>query len=568
MKNIIKKIFNKKILKIFFVIYALLSILAVVFFADHLLTDELDLTNDRMYFNDNWTVTINSECYENVNLSDFKFPSVDKGTCILLEKQLPDDWKFEIPALTFGVRQTTVKMYSDWKLFYSYGHDRLAEGKTVGSGLQTINFSNEYKGTTLKILLTVTENDAFSTFDSIYISEWSDATRIIVTENRLAFYTGTFLVVFGVAVATITVFATIYSKKYARILWLSAFSIFIGFWTLCYHNVINIFSIPTYSASLLEYMMLLICPIPILGYLFTYVKQFNSKPVFSIYKALFILQIITTIVTIALHTADIIHAAALLPATQILLSLHSLFFAFVFIVGQKRIKTINKVHSFGLLLVLFCIIYDLIIYALNRYTGMHISFIKGVSSIGIIIFIGILVLDIVQDISFRLMEEHEKERLIKCAYTDSLTQINNRTFCTEYMLALDSKKSNNYTIFSFDLNNLKTINDTFGHAQGDHLIKTAANVISKTFSHSGIVGRMGGDEFIAIIPTTNTEIINKLIKQFHFLIETENEEDSHLHLSISYGYAHNTEIEDNKLVKVYELADKRMYDNKKQTKRR
>lgn len=566
--KLLKKLFNKNTLKIVWITYALLSILVIVLFSDHLLTNNLNKGKGKLILDKNWNITINSDTYENVTLSDFKFPAVDKGTSILMETTLPSEWEFDNPALTFHIRQTTAKMYINWELFYEYGHNRLYEGETVGSGLQIINFPQGSEGSNLKILLTVTEDNVFTSFDPVYLTEWEDSYKYIITENRLALYTGAFLVILGIVVSAITIFATIYSKKYASMLWLSAFSIFIGLWTLCYHNIFIIFSIPTYSISLLEYMTLMMAPIPILGYIFDYVKATNNKTIFRIYSLLFIIQIILSIITIAFHSTDIAHSAALLPYSQTLFVLHAIFFTIIFFMNRKVTAKRKILYNIGLVIILFCIVYDLVMYLVNRYTGLQIPVLKGVCSLGIIVFIGILIMDMIHNISLNMIEEHEKERLIKHAYTDELTQINNRTFCAEYMLALESKKSNNYTIFNFDLDNLKIVNDSYGHAQGDLLIKKAASVISKVFGGSGIVGRMGGDEFIAIIPSDNVSQIELLIRNFSDAIKKVNEEDPFLHLSISFGYATNTELNDVSLEQVYQLADKRMYMNKTQSKHR
>ena len=568
MKKFLSNLFNKSIVKIIFVIYGLLSIVTLVVFADSLLRKDFNSEGNKLYLDGKWDVTINTTLYEGVDLDTFKFPSVDKGDSIMMEYKLPDDWDYENPALTFHVRHSTVKMYNEWQCFYKYGHERLAANKTVGSGIQIVNFSNEYKGSTLRILLTVSENNAFSRFDQMYISEWTDAQRILLTENRLALFAGSFLVVLGVVVATITVIATVFSKKYANLVWLSAFSILMGFWTLCYHNIVIIFSIPTYSTSLLEYMSIMLAPIPLLAYLHSYVDNLKSKIITTLYRALFIIQFLLSVTTIALHTADIVHSAASLSYALIVFFIEAIFFIFVFFKNSKKGSSMKKLHAFGVLVILICLIYDFLIYLFNRYTGMRLTQIKGISSLGIIVFIGILVIDLVHNISYLLMEEKDKERLIKSAYTDALTHINNRTYCTEYMAALGEKKSNNYTIINFDLNKLKEINDTYGHAQGDHLIKMAAHVISKAFSTSGVVGRMGGDEFIALIPTTDTNIIEQLIKNLNKYIAVANDDDPHLHLSLSLGYACNTEIDDDTPEKVYELADKRMYNNKRSFKRR
>lgn len=114
---------------------------------------------------------------------------------------------------------------------------------------------------------------------------------------------------------------------------------------------------------------------------------------------------------------------------------------------------------------------------------------------------------------------------------------------------------------------MKQANDTYGHAKGDELICAAANVISEAFSSAGVVGRMGGDEFITIIESSDTKYIDSLIKKLDKCIKEANKENKELNLSISYGYASDTEITDGTPEKVYQLADNRMYENKKKYKR-
>ena len=550
-----KKFFSLKYMKYFLLIYTLLSIGAIVYFADHLLTKDMD-NQPTTVLNDNWTITINNTTYENVSLDSFKFDALDKGDTVIMETTLPNNLNYKSSALTFYVRQTTVKMHADNVGFYYYGQDRVQLGKTVGAGLQIIDFPDDIGGKNLRIHLTVTEDNAFSGFDPIYISEWEASYKLVISENRLALFTSSFLVIFGIVASIVTIFAVMYSRKYTRILLLSSFSIFMGFWTLCFHDIHVIFPIPTYSVSLLEYMMLLLAPLPILGYLLNIVITLKNKPILRTFIFIYSVQAVLSTVTIILHTMDIVHAAAMLPYLQIMLIVHTLFFIFIFIKGRKNTKKQSIFYITGLLSILICFVYDIGIYAVNRYLGLQLEQVKGVSSLGIIIFLGILILDLAQDVSKSIIAKHEKEQLIKRAYTDDLTQINNRTFCSEYMEALDSKKNSRYTIINLDLNNLKITNDTLGHAQGDQLLISAAKVISETFSTSGIVGRMGGDEFIAIIPSIDSSKIDKLMNKFDTLMKEAN-------VSIAHGVAYSSEFKNPTTELVYDLADDRMYENKK-----
>ncbi len=561
MKNIFKKVFTKKALNIFLVIYTLASILTIIIFADSQLCKNLK-NEDILMLNSNWNVTINDTVYTDITLNSFRFKPLQKGDTITLETILPDDWNYVQPTLNINICHSTLNMYIDGECVYLFGHERYNMGKTVGSGIELINFSNEYKGKTLKLHFTAAENNSFSSFDDIYICEWSDSFRYIISQNRLALFLGSFLVIFGITVSLITAFAILYSKKYTHILWLAAFSIFMGFWTLCYHDITIIFAIPLHSKSLLEYMCLLMVPLPILGYMYSYVKKSKQKKFLTSYVTLFVLQFMVLITTIILHSTDTIHCAELLPIALVLFVADAILFTYILIKPEHEFSRNKPVYIIAYSVILSSLLYDLIVYILKRYVGLKFHSISGVASLGIITFIGILILDLYHDITKKMMEEHEHKLLLKRAYTDELTQINNRYFCSEYMDKLQHDNISNYSIVAFDLNNLKVTNDTYGHLKGDELITAAADVISDAFSSTGVVGRMGGDEFIAILTTSDMTKINQLTDKLMQLIADKNIAHPDLNLSISYGIATCNEINDNQIEKVYQLADDRMYQYK------
>lgn len=554
----------KKFLKFLWIAYAIFSILLVVFLADRLITKDLDTASDRILLEKNWTVHINNTQYNNVDLNSFRFPAVQKGDLVTMIKTLPDNLSYGQPTLSLHIRQSATNIYINDELIYEYGHDRQELGKTIGSGIEFINFSNDYAGQELKIIFEVSESRAFSSLDIPSISECKNAYRFVIMENRLPLFIGVFLIVLGVVVTTISIFAVTISRKYMNILSLSMFSICMGLWTLCYHNIVIIFPMPLYSVSLLEYMALLLSPLPIMLYMNTYVKQLQSKRLLLHYRILFIIQLAFSVFAIFLHTIDLVHAAGLLMYFLILISIHILFFTYILRKSLANSKLGKGLYYIGMIIVVVCIVYDLLTYVLNRYVGYQIFKIKGMASIGIMLFLIMLILDLYIDATTKMMEEQEKAILIKQAYTDDLTQINNRHFCSEHMNKLQANVDSKYSIITFDLNNLKKINDNFGHVTGDLLIKTAANAISTIFSPSGIVGRMGGDEFIAILDTNDTKQIESLIKSFNLFIENTNKTDNNnLYLSVSYGYATCDEVTERNIEKVYHLADSRMYVHKK-----
>lgn len=144
-------------------------------------------------------------------------------------------------------------------------------------------------------------------------------------------------------------------------------------------------------------------------------------------------------------------------------------------------------------------------------------------------------------------------------FKDNLTNLYNRNFFEEELVRLDTKRQLPITIIMGDINGLKLINDAFGHGMGDKVLKSAANIMKKHFRKEDIVSRIGGDEFMILLPKTSEEtgqsIVNRL-KSF-----CENNPVDIIKMSISFGVAtKEKEYEDiNKIVK---KAEEKMYFNK------
>ena len=125
-------------------------------------------------------------------------------------------------------------------------------------------------------------------------------------------------------------------------------------------------------------------------------------------------------------------------------------------------------------------------------------------------------------------------------------------------------------IFYMDLDGLKHINDTYGHDEGDFIIKSAADILDKAFEN-GFVGRLGGDEFLGCCIPDGTEFsepdemisrVEKMLKDFNL------KSGKTYKLNISIGYRKFTvDSETMKKLPTYmEDADKMLYDNKRKHK--
>lgn len=120
--------------------------------------------------------------------------------------------------------------------------------------------------------------------------------------------------------------------------------------------------------------------------------------------------------------------------------------------------------------------------------------------------------------NFNLMAKEIKERdrkLKKIAYTDNLTGLPNRAFMFKELKKLMKEDPNDYLgIIYFDMDNFKRINDTYGHPLGDELLYQFSKRLKKNISCDNIFVRLGGDEFILVVPDNRSkEKINLCIKK-------------------------------------------------------
>lgn len=558
----------KNVLKLVWILYIIINIIVWIPVIDGLFTSDYESTSNCVSLNGNWDVMINNEVYHNVSLNDFRFEAVDAGDKIVMERILPSYWDIVEGTLRLHIRHSAVRMYIDGRQIYEYGYDRMRKNKTVGSGYQFINFPDKYRGKTIRLELEIDEQNAFTKFDPIQIYGWENAYRVLLTENRIPLFLGGFLTVFGLCILLITAFALVVSTKYIRFFCIAAFCICLGLWTLCYYNIVIVFAMPLYTVSLVEYMTLYLSPLPLIIYMYGHVKDLKSKVLKVIYWILFTVQLVFDVVFIGLHSMDIVHCASVLQYFQVLIICHLIYFMLIDLRNLKSSQLMSRLYLIGLLVVAVCIGYDLFAYYEERYYGAPIASFRGLSALGMMFLVFILIISFYMNLAHKMMQDAERSLLLKSAYTDELTQLHNRRYCSERMVQLNEDKTAEYTVISFDLNNLKTVNDTYGHAKGDILIKSAADVIGKTFEKQGFVGRMGGDEFLAVLLTADKDRIEGLMEQFKTNILKKNQEVEDLDMSISCGYASSKEIEDRDIEKIYQKADDRMYEDKKQYKLR
>lgn len=194
-----------------------------------------------------------------------------------------------------------------------------------------------------------------------------------------------------------------------------------------------------------------------------------------------------------------------------------------------------------------------------RYTKMGASI--EVSIKGVPVVVGGRVVGgygIYSDISSRRRYEDQLRYL---STHDALTGLYNRAFFEEEMKRLSTEKIRPVTFISIDVDGLKLVNDTMGHEKGNELLKASAEVLKKALRSTDVLVRMGGDEFVAILPYADARTGEEILKKMRCCVEEYNRARPELPLSVSIGVA-TCENDQASLEQCYRRSDDLMYRDK------
>ncbi len=186
--------------------------------------------------------------------------------------------------------------------------------------------------------------------------------------------------------------------------------------------------------------------------------------------------------------------------------------------------------------------------------------------LSVLFFAAVLLFQLISISKARLEEEKETSRSFhNMANTDAMTGVRNKYAYSEREASVNQKiktgEIQKVAVVVCDINGLKAVNDSQGHAKGDQLIKDACKMICRQFSH-GTVFRIGGDEFVVLLKDEGYDTMLEDIEEFNRKVEANISENG---VVVSIGYS-VLEQEDRQLRDVFERADKMMYERKKELK--
>ena len=508
------------------------------------------------------TILYKGKLYEVPSVSAYDMPKdAALGDTLLLKFDLPRSVESR-SVLRFKTYHMMVEVIDEGRIVYSYGREKLLQGRMVGSGIHYVSLDSHTQQKTVQIrfVYAIGMNQAsFTDFDLVpepyAISDYPSS-------HVLALLVGVFLALFGVLSVLIGFATNSYGVSGFRAVMIGLLSSSLGMWTLCYMKLFQVVSYNFALNTTLEYFSLYFAPIPFFLLLLNMRKGKIQAWKWNVTIALIITESVFLVVTTVLHALNIVLYPMSLPVFHVFVGIAFLFLFVSGVLYSRKIDLAGKVMTAGVIVFGSMTLLDLLRYHLcQHFVVEHSIFEITLLPFGALLFVLSLVMSYLIYL-FSLMEaKAEKDVLSTMAYVDSLTGLFNRAKCQQIFGFLDQSTAD-YAIVSLDMNGLKVVNDKYGHMAGDTLIKAFSDVFKQSLAGVGTAIRMGGDEFVAIIRSEHIAEVESALAKLAQL-QKACKVELPIPLEAAYGVAYRRECgADAKAETVYHEADKRMYDMK------
>lgn len=176
--------------------------------------------------------------------------------------------------------------------------------------------------------------------------------------------------------------------------------------------------------------------------------------------------------------------------------------------------------------------------------------------------------EIIEVLNNEILERTETEQKLKLyATTDIMTGLANRVTCIDTLktqLAMAQINNSHLTVCFIDIDNLKVINDEFGHPVGDDLIINISDILKSRIRQTDTIGRIGGDEFLIVFPQCTQQEAELLWQRVEEAIQEFNQTTNKPYrISLSHGFAEYRPGDDITAQTLIEKADSKMYQVKR-----
>jgi diguanylate cyclase (GGDEF)-like protein len=395
--------------------------------------------------------------------------------------------------------------------------------------------------------------------NEIYYGSYNDLNGYILMSYGNRLVVGLLILFFGLLFSFISLFVD--KIKNNDIVYIGLFTIAVSMWMIAESRTLQLFVNSQYIHGGLAYLSLAVLPIPMA----VYIKRHVLKDYYKIYNGLIVYYLIQMLFVILLQLFNIMAYFQSVIYVQSSISIGIVIT--IIILSRETIKNPSKkvTKRFLIYFSVFALIaaLEFLSFLLEDFNLVS-SFVQYI----VLIFMFILFTRYIYVLNQNYHIRVEHSMLERLAYIDNLTGSKNRHAYEEdidNIFNQETKKSK-LSLTYFDFNDLKIINDEFGHEEGDNILRDGYQIIKNSFGKHSECYRIGGDEFSCLIMSEDRSYLDECGKEFKMAIEKYNLQKPYK-ISISHGIASYDKKLDIKPKDLLRRADQQMYLNKEKNKK-
>lgn len=465
----------------------------------------------------------------------------------------------------FYTRDQTVEAYIDKVLVYELKVPDNVMSKTPGRCWNFIRIPAGSKGGTLEIHIKESYQKGGVILPQFYQGQKSAIVLKEIRENLLFLIISIIMLVVG-----LTMLVLWYAMKKRMLLhrgmvWLSLFSIHLAIWSGVETQVLQILFGRNILFGQIAGMCLKLMICPAIRFMQT-VCHMEEHKLMNFFCIAGVADFAVSFVCQFFGWVDYVQT---LWITQ-LIGISGGITA-VLVTGRLLVKNSRRLHQHrrevliniaGIVILMLCNIID----AVNSYYGCYKDMAK-LSRVGWLVYIIMLALQLLSKSAKLIKAGKEAESIREEAELDGLTRIKNRRCFEEELAKIPASEYEKYAVVMFDLNDLKKMNDMYGHGMGDCYLIISTEIIRDMFQEFGELYRIGGDEFCLLSDSLTQEEYAKREQRMCSWMGSLKGSQVKKFMKVASGYANYNKNRDVSLQDIIERADKRMYQRKKELKR-
>lgn len=455
-------------------------------------------------FSSNWSLEVDRQ-KEIVNLP-LENINIETRT-ITLEKKLPVI-NFSNNYLFFRATQAYVSIYIEDDLVYEYKPKKNFFRKIPGSTWVLLALDESYSDKRITIIRETKYDKFYNSMNRIYLGTKADIISFLLKNSYKGLISSFFMLITGIICVLVSL--TIKKKLNSRkIYYLGIFSVLCSIWSLGELRILQLILGNVNFVSHLAFLSLNMGHLAFLMFIYSF--DFYSRD--RIFKNVILFSFGTFILINILHITGIMDYFESLVITHIAIITSVMYICFKYSIFffRKNIGEHIKTLHFHMLIFFLIALSDLV-----KFYVLKTAQLGGGISLGLCYFISTMAILSFKQLSKAFSEKLELSLLKKIAYTDSLTKLYNRSAFEEKRKELELKEElGEISLISVDINNLKFINDNFGHQEGDKALEEVSKLMYSKFNDYGTIYRIGGDEFVIVGNHNITKELSKIFKEIN-----------------------------------------------------